>query len=88
MVSRGMSSAEVIIELNEVSKLFGEQTAVSNLTMAIASGQIFGLVGPSGCGKTTTVRMLVGVLRPSEGRVCVLGSDPTQLSTTLRERSG
>ncbi|MBV9791036.1 MAG: ATP-binding cassette domain-containing protein, partial [Chloroflexi bacterium] len=50
-----------MIEMQHVSKTFGDKHAVSDVSLVVPPGQIFGLVGPSGCGKTTTVRMLTGV---------------------------
>ena len=83
-----MAAATPIVELKQASKSFGETAAVDQLTMAIAAGQIFGLIGPSGCGKTTTIRMLLGVLRPTSGSVEVMGEDPVRFSTGQRERIG
>lgn len=83
-----MAAATPIVELKQASKSFGDTTAVDQLTMAIAAGQIFGLIGPSGCGKTTTIRMLLGVLAPTAGSVEVMGQDPVHFSTSQRERIG
>jgi len=83
-----MSSSPPVVELQQVSKYFGDTIAVDRLSMAIAPGQLFGLIGPSGCGKTTTIRLLLGVLRPTEGSLCVMGSDPTRFTTEQRERIG
>jgi ABC-2 type transport system ATP-binding protein len=81
-------AASPIVELNQVTKSFGDEAAVSSLTMAVGAGQIFGLIGPSGCGKTTTIRLLLGVLKPTSGVVRVMGADPTRFSTEQRERIG
>ncbi|MFI5268268.1 MAG: ABC transporter ATP-binding protein [Chloroflexota bacterium] len=83
-----MAAASPIVELKQASKAFGETLAVDRLSMAIAPGQVFGLIGPSGCGKTTTIRLLLGVLQPTSGTVCVMGSDPPHFSTELREQIG
>jgi len=81
-------AASPIVELSQVTKMFGDQPAVNSLTMAIGAGQIFGLIGPSGCGKTTTIRLLLGVLTPTSGTVRVMGADPAHFSTEERERIG
>src|SRR5581483_1012514 len=81
-------AAQPVVELDRVSKLFGETAAVAGLSMAIAGDQIFGLIGPSGCGKTTTIRLMLGVLAPTSGTVTVLGVNPTRFPTAIRERIG
>jgi ABC-2 type transport system ATP-binding protein len=58
-----------------VSKRFGEQQAVHDLSLEVAPGELFGLIGPNGAGKTTTIKMAVGLLRPSSGRILVCGHD-------------
>ncbi|MCE9629868.1 MAG: ABC transporter ATP-binding protein [Planctomycetia bacterium] len=64
-----------MIEFDHVSRSFGPKMAVSDLTLAIARGELFALLGPNGAGKTTTIRMLVGLLQPSRGAVRVCGHD-------------
>jgi ABC-2 type transport system ATP-binding protein len=56
-----------MIEVQSLTRRFGELTAVDRLSFAVRPGELFGLVGPDGAGKTTTLRMLAGVLRPTEG---------------------
>ncbi|MDT8304642.1 MAG: ABC transporter ATP-binding protein [Anaerolineae bacterium] len=60
----------------ELTRKFGEETAVSNVSMTLPKGKIFGFIGPSGSGKTTTVRLLTGALRPTSGELEVMGVDP------------
>jgi ABC-2 type transport system ATP-binding protein len=79
---------EPIVELQQASKVFGQTVAVNRISLAIAPGQVFGLIGPSGCGKTTTIRMLLGILQPTSGTVSVMGSDPVHFSTRQREQIG
>lgn len=62
-----------IIEIQELSKQFGQRIAVDNISLTIESGEIFGLVGPNGAGKTTTMRMLVTLLKPDKGEIFVGG---------------
>ncbi|WP_456475288.1 ABC transporter ATP-binding protein [Candidatus Pyrohabitans sp.] len=64
-----------MIEFERVTKRFRDVTALHELTLSIAEGEIFGLVGPNGAGKTTAIRILCGALRPSSGRVTVKGMD-------------
>ncbi|MSR21135.1 MAG: ATP-binding cassette domain-containing protein [Gemmatimonadetes bacterium] len=64
------------VRLEGVTKRFGKRTAVSNLDLEVPKGVICGLLGPNGSGKTTTIRMIMGILRPDEGSVSLFGSDP------------
>jgi len=63
------------IELIDVTKIFGQYTAVDHLSLTVPQGQIFGLLGPNGSGKTTTINMLSGLSVPTSGQVRVLGYD-------------
>jgi spermidine/putrescine transport system ATP-binding protein len=72
------------VELRGVSKRFGELTAVDSLDLELASGEFFTLLGPSGCGKTTTLRMIAGFERPSEGEVRIEGEDVAALPAHRR----
>lgn len=63
------------IEVNELSKRYGELTAVNKVNLAIPEGAIFGFLGPNGAGKTTTIRMLLGLIKPSSGSAQLLGYD-------------
>ena len=74
--------AEIVIE--HVTKRFGEFTAVSDVDMTFADGEVACLLGPSGCGKTTLMRILAGLERPSEGRVFFGGRDVTRLPPRKR----
>ncbi|MBD3192007.1 MAG: ATP-binding cassette domain-containing protein [Candidatus Heimdallarchaeota archaeon] len=65
--------SDIAVKLENVSRDFGNIRAVNNLTLEIFEGEIFGLVGPNGAGKTTTIRMILGMLPPTEGTVEVLG---------------
>ena len=62
-----------LIVLEHVHKTFGAVHAVNGLSLRIHAGEIFGLIGPNGSGKTTLIRLLLGLLRPTSGSVCVLG---------------
>lgn len=62
-----------MIVFSNVTKRFGQKTAVERLTLKVPPGELFAFLGPNGAGKTTTIRMLVGLLRPNEGEVTVCG---------------
>ncbi len=72
------------VELDRVSKRFGELLAVRELAVEIDKGEFFTLLGPSGCGKTTTLRMVAGFEEPSEGRILIDGSDVSALPAHRR----
>lgn len=63
------------VEIEKLTKRFGGLTAVDGLDMSIEQGETYGLLGPNGSGKTTTIKMLCGLLKPSSGRVAVLGRE-------------
>ena len=67
------------IVMDNLTKCFANRTAVNHLSLTIGQGEIFALLGQNGAGKTTTIRMLCGLLRPSEGDAILMGS---QLSYT------
>ena len=71
------ATASVAVELADVTKRFGEFVAVDDLTLDIHEGEFFSLLGPSGCGKTTTLRMIAGFERVTEGSISVAG-EPMQ----------
>ncbi|MBI5100839.1 MAG: ABC transporter ATP-binding protein [Nitrospirae bacterium] len=64
-----------MIEFSNAGKTYGEKWAVKGLTFKIERGEIFALLGPNGAGKTTTIRMMTGLIKPSEGRVLIGGHD-------------
>ncbi len=75
-----------LIECTDVTKKFGDFTALSRLNLTVPPGVIYGYLGPNGAGKSTTIRMLVGLSRPTSGQVRVLGQDPTD--PEVRRRIG
>lgn len=81
------SSGNVATTQN-VTKTFGDEVAVNDLSMYVPRGSIFGFIGPSGCGKTTTVRLLTGVHAPTSGQIEVLGKDPMHFTKSDREKIG
>jgi ABC-2 type transport system ATP-binding protein len=64
-----------VIEIIDLTKQYGNITAVSNLNLTVPAGQFFGFLGPNGAGKTTTIKTLVGLLKPTSGTVRVNGFD-------------
>lgn len=79
---------EYPVVLDGASRRFGSVIAANDVSFAIGEGTILGLIGPSGSGKTTIIRMLTGTLRPSAGRITVLGQDPRHFDGKTRERIG
>jgi len=74
-----------IIEARGVTKQFGNEIAVQDITFEIPRGTIFGFIGPSGCGKTTTVRLLTGLYEPSAGRPGCWVNIPKNLASISNE---
>src|SRR5258706_10439901 len=64
-----------MIEVQNVSRRYGDFTAVDGISFDVTEGEIVGILGPNGAGKTTTIRMITGFLPPSSGRVTVYGKD-------------
>jgi spermidine/putrescine transport system ATP-binding protein len=81
---RRQSHSTPSVRLEEVTKRFGDLTAVQELTLDIERGEFFTLLGPSGCGKTTTLRMVAGFEEPSSGRILLDGTDVSGLPAFKR----
>ncbi len=79
---------EPAVEVQELTKVFGEFTAVDQISFTVQPGEIFGFLGPNGSGKTTTIRMLLGILRPSSGVGRVLGYDIDTQAEAIRPQVG
>lgn len=80
--------SEITIATKELTKNFGNFTAVDGVNLEIPKGQLFGLLGPNGAGKTTLVRMLCTLLEPSEGTAEVAGYDIVKDASEVRKRIG
>ncbi len=76
------------IEVTDLTRRFGDFTAVDRVTFAVQSGEVFGFLGPNGAGKTTTIRMLIGLLAPTSGSARVAGLDVARDRVALRTRIG
>ena len=79
-----MNEPVAAVEIDGVTKRFGEVVAVDNVDLAIGDGEFFALLGPSGCGKTTTLRMIAGLDFPSAGRLRIFGEDVGTLPPNKR----
>ncbi len=79
---------KTVIQTQALTKRFGDFTAVDGVTFEVPAGEVLGYLGPNGSGKTTTIRMLLGLLLPTEGSAQVLGYDIVRDSEAIRERVG
>ncbi|MGD8501446.1 MAG: ATP-binding cassette domain-containing protein, partial [Phycisphaerales bacterium] len=80
--------SEDAIRVNDLSKNFGDFTAVDRVSFNVRRGEIFGLLGPNGSGKTTTIRMITGLLKPTAGSACVMGEDMSVMADIVQARIG
>ncbi len=85
MTSHG---GEPLLRTEQLCKRFKRRTVVNDVSIELAPGEIVGLLGPNGSGKTTTFRMIVGLLRPTSGRVWFCGQDVTSMPMYRRARQG
>lgn len=79
---------QIAIEVKGLTRYYGDLLAVDHVSFEVREGEIFGFLGPNGAGKTTTVRMLTGVIDPTDGTASVQGHDITGEPTAARERLG
>jgi ABC-2 type transport system ATP-binding protein len=84
----GVLMTEPVIAAYDLTRRFGEFIAVDHVSFTVQPGEIVGYLGPNGSGKTTTIRMLLGLLEPTEGRAQVLGFDAFRQSEEVRKRAG
>ena len=77
-----------MVRIQALTRRFGAVTALDGLTLAVAEGEIFGLVGPDGAGKTTTMRLLTGILAPSSGEAWVDGLPVLEEAEAIKDRIG
>ena len=79
---------DAIIWTSGLTKRFGHEFAVRDVSFQVPRGQIFGFIGPSGSGKTTTIRILTGYYQPTSGKVLVFNTQPTRFTQEMREQIG
>ncbi|MBT3188746.1 MAG: ABC transporter ATP-binding protein [Anaerolineae bacterium] len=79
---------EPAIITHDLTRRFGEFVAVDHISFQVNQGEVIGYLGPNGSGKTTTIRMLLGLLKPSEGHATVLGYDAFRQTEEVRARAG
>jgi ABC-2 type transport system ATP-binding protein len=80
--------SEPVISLEHITRDFGATRAVDDLSLEVPAGIVFGFLGPNGAGKTTTLRLLLGLIDPTQGRARVLGHDTQSDSAEIRARVG
>jgi ABC-2 type transport system ATP-binding protein len=78
----------MMIETKNLTKVYGDITAVDNVTLSVESGALYGLLGPNGSGKTTMIKMLTGQIRPNGGTISVVGIDVMKDPIGVRQRVG
>ena len=79
---------EPVIIVENLTRKFGDFVAVDHINFSVQPGEVVGYLGPNGSGKTTTIRMLLGLLEPSDGRATVLGFDAFRQTEEVRTRAG
>ena len=79
-------SAELVIDIRNLQKNYGEKKAVAGIDLSVHKGEIFALLGPNGAGKTTTIEILEGYRKKSSGAISVLGVDPSSHQSKASER--
>lgn len=80
--------SEPVIQVEGLTRRFGDFVAVDHVSFNVNAGEVVGYLGPNGSGKTTTIRMLLGLLEPSEGKATVLGYDAFRQTEQVRTRAG
>ena len=73
------------VAVSEISKSFNNILVVDNISFNVRQGEIFALIGPNGAGKTTTIRMIMDIIKPDSGEICILGE---RLSAITKKRIG
>ena len=85
---RSGNGSVVAVEVNDLTRRFGHFTAVDKISFSVAGGEIFGFLGPNGAGKSTTIRMLCGLLAPSDGTGSVAGFDINRSAEQIKQQIG
>lgn len=80
--------SNIVLETQDLTRQFGQLTAVNRLSFQVLEGEVFGFLGPNGAGKTTSINMICGLLEPTSGRVLVKGKSLTRDSKDIRRTIG
>src|SRR5258706_12790296 len=80
--------SDEVLETEELTKKYGRRVAVNEISLRVERGDIFGFLGQNGAGKSTTIRMALGLVRPTSGRVTVLGYDMSRQPFRALKRTG
>lgn len=80
--------SEPVVETHQLTKRYGEFTALDSLTISVSRGQILGFIGPNGAGKTTTIKILVGLSRPTSGSATIAGVDCSKHGARIKQVVG
>jgi ABC-2 type transport system ATP-binding protein len=83
-----VTDSPAAIKLSGVRKLYGDMVAVEGLDLEIQNGEVLGLLGPNGSGKSTTIKMMMGLVRPTAGSVNILGIDALKESIEVKRNTG
>jgi ABC-2 type transport system ATP-binding protein len=83
-----MAAVPAVVVADHLTKSYGKSRGVIDLEFEVRAGEVFGYLGPNGAGKSTTIRTMLDFLRPTSGRITVLGLDPTADGPELRRRVG
>jgi ABC-2 type transport system ATP-binding protein len=81
-------ASSTVIEVEHLSKSYGQIRAVNDISFRVARGEVFGMLGPNGAGKTTTVEIIEGLRDADSGRVCVLGMDVSRVPAKIKQKIG
>jgi len=81
---QAQAGEQIAARLDQVSKNYGAVQALKNFSLDVRAGELTAVLGPNGAGKTTAIKLLLGLARPTSGRVSVFGGDPTAIETHLR----
>jgi len=81
-------SAEILVKASGLHKTFGKVKAVNNVNFEVRKGDIYGFLGPNGSGKSTTIRMMLGLIRPDSGSIMLFGEQMNQKKFKLLGRIG
>ena len=77
-----------VLQINNLTKRFGDYTAVDNVTLSVQPGEIYGFLGPNGAGKTTTIKMLAGLLKPDNGTIVINGNNLAEQPIKCKQDTG